>query len=98
MSLRLQYPATGGPPGGGPGDSHPRDHRAPRPRSAYGEGMTRPDEDRVPESHLAPEERDPEASPEDAAEQSRLLEPGLEESEPVTDEERLVADEADEYR
>lgn len=63
-----------------------------------GEGMTRPDEDRVPENHLAPEERDPEASPEDAAEQSRLLEPALESEEPVTDEERLVADSGDEYR
>ena len=60
--------------------------------------MTRPDEDRVPENHLAPEERDPEASPEDAAEQSRLLEPGLEPQGPVTDEERLVGDDGDDYR
>lgn len=58
--------------------------------------MTRPDEDRVPDSHLAPEERDPEASPADAAEQARLLEPGLEPQEPVTDEERLVTGD-DEY-
>ena len=60
--------------------------------------MTRPDEDRVPGNHLAPEERDPEASPEDAAEQARLLELALEPEEPVTDEERLVADSGDDYR
>ena len=59
--------------------------------------MTRPDEDRVPENHLAPEERDPEASPEDAAEQARLLEPGLDQQEPTTDEERLVASNGDDY-
>jgi hypothetical protein len=59
--------------------------------------MTRPDEDRVPDSHLAPEERDPEASPEDAVEQARLLEPGLEPEGPVTDEERVVANNGDDY-
>jgi hypothetical protein len=59
--------------------------------------MTRPDEDRVPEDHLAPEERDPEASPEDAAEQARLREPGLDQQEPTTDEERLVASNGDDY-
>ena len=32
--------------------------------------MTMPDEDRVPGSHLEPDNRDPEAPPEDAAEQA----------------------------
>jgi hypothetical protein len=58
--------------------------------------MTRPDEDRVPEAHLRPEERDPEASPEDAAEQARLVDAGLDPEDPAPDEDRLVAD-LDEY-
>jgi hypothetical protein len=37
--------------------------------------MTVPDDDRVPEEHLEPGERDPEAAPEDVAEQARLARP-----------------------
>ena len=40
--------------------------------------MTMPDEDRVPGSHLEPDDRDLEAPPEDAAEQARPADPGLE--------------------
>jgi hypothetical protein len=45
-------------------------------------GMTFPDEDRVPGTPLSPEDRDPEASPEDAVEQARTADPALENSEP----------------
>ena len=37
--------------------------------------MTRPDDDQVPREHLEPNERDPEAAPEDVAEQSRAANP-----------------------
>jgi hypothetical protein len=43
--------------------------------------MTMPEEDRFPSEHLEPEERDPEASPADAAEQARPVDPGLENAE-----------------
>jgi actin-related protein len=44
--------------------------------------MTMPDEDRVPGSNLDPDERDLEAPPEDAVEQARPANPGLEVPEP----------------
>jgi hypothetical protein len=44
--------------------------------------MSTPDDD-VAEDHLEPEERDPEASPEDVAEQVTLADPDEEEDEPV---------------
>jgi hypothetical protein len=37
--------------------------------------MANPGEDFAPEDHLAPEERDPEASPEDAVEQATVANP-----------------------
>jgi hypothetical protein len=37
--------------------------------------MTRPEEDRAPDDHLTPDERDPEASPHDAVEQATVANP-----------------------
>lgn len=46
--------------------------------------MTMPDEDRVPGTPLGPEDRDPEAPPEDAAEQARTADPALDNDGPET--------------
>ncbi len=45
--------------------------------------MTVPDDDRVPGDHLEPEVRDPEAPPEDVAEQETPADPAEEADEPV---------------
>jgi hypothetical protein len=49
--------------------------------------MTMPDEDQVPGTHLEPEQRDPEAPPEDALEQATPADPGLDSPSPRTDRE-----------
>ena len=49
--------------------------------------MTMPDEDQVPVEHLDPEQRDPEAPPEDAFDQATPVDPGLQPSPPRTDRE-----------
>jgi hypothetical protein len=69
--------------------------------------MANPDEDFAPEDHLAPEERNPEASPEDAVEQATVADPsdsepevrrGLEVDEWDALEQARVVELDDEYR
>ncbi|MGI5212432.1 hypothetical protein [Plantactinospora sp. CA-290183] len=45
--------------------------------------MAQPDEDFAPGEHLSPDERDPEANPDDALEQATVADPGAED--PVLD-------------
>ena len=49
--------------------------------------MTVPDEDWVPDEYLEPEQRDPEATPEDVLEQATPTDPGLDHPRPSDDRE-----------